>query len=437
MNNPFDRDLSVKPLAQVIVHTPSFEQEILAQDTWVEKILNLHHLPSLSVLFTPSENRTVRKRFSECGISIMEYRNLRENSVDIKLSSSIATIQRARFNIPINEDCVDKLDIEMAIALNRDFYIVNKKHPSFGEFHKVTKVHEIEDVFEKLRILLVNGGVFFVSPNYRVGEWLYYLYRYKKLFSNFQLAWSISMYAQQIQDDNIESLNRQLKSLSQRLNLICRASDKAMYFSLKTPSHDTTDEVLYHLSYLVLLITGTFDDLAWIIKYRYSLELNDKQIDLRYEEFINLLNRSNYLYDYLENKCTQNKIKLFYPVRNELMHQEFLSGSHTSGGDFGNSIMLMFPPETIKKLKNISSDDQAKSWGVFEYPQEAVEPYHFATKAISTITEIVNSVLENLEWEDLLKRLPENKQKSILESQSKFEKGVGHFLDWPQEPDYF
>ncbi len=62
-----------------------------------------------------------------------------------------------------------------------------------------------------------------------------------------------------------EKIMNQFYSLSQRLEFICRGTDKVSYFSLKYANNHTQNNALYHLGYLIMLITGAFDDLAWIL----------------------------------------------------------------------------------------------------------------------------------------------------------------------------
>jgi hypothetical protein len=192
-----------------------------------------------------------------------------------------------------------------------------------------------------------------------------------------------------------------------------------------------------------MLVTGIFDDLAWIINFRYTIGLSSKEVYLRKDEnnksnkklWQYLYNHNRSLHAYLTNSLVQNQIKLFYLVRDALMHQKFLGSVQHMSSEVGNKVMLTFPQNAIEKLIEESGGDVGQSWGI--YNMSDVEPYAFTTRAFEVIAKTVNSVLDLLEWAEIIQTLPSYEQDEIRKSQGKFQLGVGHFLGWKQEPMYF
>ncbi|GLC89696.1 hypothetical protein LYSBPC_28230 [Lysinibacillus piscis] len=77
-----------------------------------------------------------------------------------------------------------------------------------------------------------------------INEGYYYLFRFKKVFINFQNVWTTVLNL----EENIgySKLINQFDSLLQRLNFICRAIDKLSFEALKNANNDTQDNILYH-----------------------------------------------------------------------------------------------------------------------------------------------------------------------------------------------
>ena len=295
----------------------------------------------------------------------------------------------------------------------------------------------------EIRILLTNQGIFYTSPGGTVNEGFYYLYRYKKIFGDYQLAWSTAVAVStstQVKSD----LYWQLDSLAGRLDAVCRALDKTLFFALKKANNDTLDNALYHLGYLILLSAGIFDDLAWLINFRYAIGLERRAIFLRKDENVRA-NRPLYQYLYANNRElhryltdpeTQKYLRLLTSLRDPLAHRIFLRGGHLSRGS-EQSIMFRSSPEVVERLLEVSPEDGAETWGLRETWHDLVDLYPFTVKAFGLVAEIVNGVLQRLEWNQLIGTLSAEQQAFIREDQAKLQRGVWRFLNWSEEPMYF
>src|SRR5690606_20587977 len=121
-----------------------------------------------------------------------------------------------------------------------------------------------KQAIELIRLLAVDKDCFYTKPNEKISGFYYYLYRYKSIFFEFQPAWTKVVYAKDhgIIDSKVEE---QFDSLAHRLEYICRSADKVSIYSLKEGNNSNQANALYHFGYLVMLITGVYDDIAWII----------------------------------------------------------------------------------------------------------------------------------------------------------------------------
>ncbi|OEF96363.1 hypothetical protein [Desulfuribacillus alkaliarsenatis] len=284
--------------------------------------------------------------------------------------------------------------------------------------------------------------MFYLSRNYSINEGFYYLYRFKRIFDKFQYTWSVVVSTHKILGDDILE---QFSSLSQRLEFICRSYDKISYFDLKKANNDTQSNTIYHFSYFIMLITGIFDDIAWILKHRYNLNLSNMEVGLKIPEcretnkFYNKLKSKNErICDYLINESTQNYIRLFYPLRDTLQHRRFLRGVRVkSSSDNIDKNLYLVPQKMIDYVNKLPLSLEelgiSKRIGDSYY----LDAHLFAYKSIYIVAEIVNSTLPLVDWNEIIELLDMESLKSIIESNKDYEKGLGTHLGWSSEPIYF
>lgn len=299
------------------------------------------------------------------------------------------------------------------------------------------------EVLDRLRLLFVNNGLFLVSPGFRVNEGFYYLYRFKKVFSSYQKAWSTASFANSV----VGSAGDNLQSLGQRLELICRAADQTSYFALRRADNDNQDHALYHAAFLIMLITGAFDDVAWLIARLYGIEVDKMGVGLR----VIAKNRGNTrfweamadnnpaLSNYLRSPNVQGQIRLFYPVRHKLQHGLFLEAVHYSNPskNFDRNLFVI-PDEMVTELRELFGDEAKLRWGLKPgHDGTYVDPHRLASEAVKITAEIINGALDRIPWMTLIDDVAPSVQETIVESWNSFEQGVGTFLGWGTEPIYF
>lgn len=374
---------------KILVKTGTFnEEEVLSKNSSVNKLIEMSEFSFLEIYFLEADSETINEKLSEKGEEII-----------------------------FNPNSRDRFD-----------YIVAK-----GNSLSVLKTNQFisaDYAMELIRILLVNLGIFKITPNSTFDEVGYYLYRYKRIFDRYQYAWTVAVKAKD--SDFPPDAKKHLESLATRLEYVCRASDKISYYSLQNPGNDTKAKTAYHFSYMILLATGIFDDLAWIIKYLNGLQMGRKQVDLRDTKDLcdKLENNNNALQHYLTNDSTQYRIKLFYPMRHKFMHREFIKsmGYINPSKDYKKNLFSI-PSEVVEIIKSEFEEEELEKWGLVNLGTKTfMEAHFFSKKAMKVLREIVNEILGIIDWDEYVDGLSEEDKKEIKDSHKRYEESLAHFL---------
>ena len=101
--------------------------------------------------------------------------------------------------------------------------------------------------------------------------------------------------------------------------------DQCKIEAYKSQNNTTVMYLKYHLSHLLLLITGTFDNLAWIINNQYDLKLHRMKIDLRGKDFKEAVeNRSPEIHEILTDEEIVAIIDAIRELRDRIVHRDFI-----------------------------------------------------------------------------------------------------------------
>lgn len=445
---PFDREKNDIPLIKLLIHTESFHQAIIDEELTINSLIDLSQFKFLNIIFTPTDSNDVIKILEQKGVEITEYKQCKD-FITIKSRTFENVVLMGKDldkykNNLVEGSCVNKIDLFTARNNYFDYFVVSKNDNFFKSKYRKSKDVDSIKAIDLVRILLVNLGYFYVNPYYKVNEGYYYLYRFKKLFFNYQYSWSnvVSLHGKNISED----VFNQFDSLSLRLEMICRAADKVSFYDLKYANNDTQDNTVYHLGYLIMLITGVFDDIAWIITKLYSLKLSNMEVGLKIPskktstKFYNKLHIKNIkLYEYLTNNIIQNKIKMVYPLRDTLQHREFMKGIHYLEKSSGYEKNLYRIPEKVVDCIKVFSKGNLKEFGIMWRDGNLyyIEAYTFVSNLLNVVTEIINNVLVLIDWKEYLKILSTKELEALQQTNNKFNQGIGKFLGWCQEPIYF
>jgi hypothetical protein len=445
--NPFDRNWDEKPLIKMLVHLDSFVDELLTKETMITSLLELSKFPFLQIVAMPTQDLRIIELFGQKGLEISTYKEYKD-FIALETKEFQKTVLMGKYDdleIPIvDNSAINRCDFLVGRDEDFDYFVTNSKDPYFVCNLKKDRDISHEYALDLIRILLVNLGYFYLLPNYSINEGFYYLYRFKKLFYEYQFPWSVIVATHG--KSTSENVFNQFDSLSMRLELICRAADKTCFFALKSPNNDTQDNTLYHFGYLIMLITGVFDDLAWIINglYNFNLEKRDVVIKVpphkKSTKFYDLLKSVNQnLHDYLTSEDTQNKIIMLYPIRDSLQHRQFIKGiRYKSQSEGYDKNLFRIPTEAARTLKTISVNDGMEYGLVFSLEEKFyIEAHTFTLKCVKLIAEIVNNSIRLINWEHYMEVLSDKEKKELYDSKNQFKEGLGKFLGWSNEPLYF
>ena len=151
----------------------------------------------------------------------------------------------------------------------------------------------------------------------------------KELFLEYQNFWSSVLECKNNAD--IDTAN----ALGNRLLLFSICMDNASIEAYKKQNNITAMHLKYHVSYLLLLITGSFDNLAWLINNLYGLgfETNKrKQIDLINKDFRKAVEqKSSLLHNILSESDFINQVDAIRELRDRIVHRNFIDT--VSNGD--------------------------------------------------------------------------------------------------------
>jgi len=448
VKNPFDRDPQSAPLIRFMLHSKSLSSEILIRGSPAHRLIKLNSFNEVEIMPLPIADNEIRKILNANGLVLTEY-SLDELSVALKADDGSIHDVVSPFTKCLPENLWEPIISHSRVVLADlfassicDYLVVGVTEPSLKCKVARDNIITAEQALELVRILLIAHNRYYISTELRVNEGFYYLYRFKRLFKEFQHAWTVATYAHGT--GLSEKINDHLASLETRLMFICMAYDKVAFLSLKTANHDVQNNQLYHLVYFVMLITGTFDNLAHIIKERYQLKINDRwDISLRIPqnkkttEFYKKLEYHNVnLHAFLTAMNTQRDIKIFYPLRDSLTHRELPTGVQLQqNSEIGKNVFEL-NNEIFEDLKKIS-DSPNFIIEIIKGNPCFLDPLSFIKWAQEVTITLVNCVLSSIDWDSFCATLPRDIQDKIHASNESFKHGVGQFLRWPKEPLYF
>lgn len=285
---------------------------------------------------------------------------------------------------------------------------------------------------EYMNLYLMQYDKYYVQPHLTVNRGLYYLARMKQSFQALHSLSSAAVYGKAV-IPNGEYLLDYLGNFSQRAMILHQIVDNIGVQFYQIPNNDTQDEMLYHLNFLVPLVTGMFDTLAWITDYRYNLNLNRRQVVLRVDNvnrptaFVNQLAHHNQqLANLLLQPDVQSLINLFYPIRDSIQHRLLLKGLLYINADeiWACNLVTL----TAEAAQGISAADARRSnspfsqWGLLQMANDyCLEPYTFALTTLDRVRTFCNEYLQDLEFEQLIANHPDIQaqvQQSAVEQQN-------------------
>jgi len=197
-------------------------------------------------------------------------------------------------------------------------------------------------------------------------------------------------------------------------------------------------DIMYHLSYLIILITSSYDNIAWLLNYYYDLgyslyDKNRTNVKLqaqppygsnkfKQEYYKKLSNKAPAISNYLLSPRVSSFIDFIYPLRDTIQHRSFIKPL-TSHRKNDKRLLILFPEELTKTLSNYFNpeefgfDKEHKSLMNRDY----YDMYIFIRKIQPIVTEVINDVLGMLNLSFFANLTPEeiaDKERSFQNFQS-------------------
>lgn len=299
----------------ILVYTESFLKENEAIE-FLKKAgeltgINIYFMPLISdeieLSFETGKYRyckegvitSVIMNFKDCGSVVSMHRGVPNDIEDIEI---YRLAEKSIINGQLVSDLFDYVVVKENLA-NKDSCNI-----------PVIRLEECRDI---LRLFLVQRKQFQISEHTSTDETGYYIYKHKQLFSEFQNYWS-AVCKNKALDDWADALDN-------RLELMTICFDQCKIEAYKSQNNTTVMYLKYHLSHLLLLITGTFDNLAWIINNQYELKLHRMKIDLRGKDFKEAIkDRSLVIHEVLTDEETMAVIDAIRELRDRIVHRDFI-----------------------------------------------------------------------------------------------------------------
>jgi hypothetical protein len=328
--NPFDRGPGADPLLEIVI-----DSDIDLGTTEAQRLLALSRFPFLSVVALPPNKTGSDAILRQKGIPLARYDEANRWHI----------VQTAKSSW---------------LLLETDILVTGNSRLSSGPiaFWQAGPLEALELV----RLFLVDRGIFQVLPGYSVDDTLYYIYRRWKLFPALYQPSAIAAYLTSV---NFPPLVRdQLGSMGFRQQYLCRAADLARGEALRQSTYRSGAISFYHVAFFVLLSTGLFDDLAWLVRYLYNLQqLKREQIDLRKKAFRNALRKANGpLAAYLERVEVDNVLCFLYEIRHQLQHRAFPRLVSYEGPQL-RGYFFELPAEAVRTVDGLGRD-RCEAWGI-------------------------------------------------------------------------
>lgn len=305
----------------ILVYTEKF----LNDSDALSFFCNANKISRIRIYFMP-----VLAKSKDCQLPVGEYSYFKDRvftNVIIKFNdcSGVVSIHK---RLPQNMDDTaiyrlsEKNIINGQLASEMFDYIVTKDF--FPEQEQCDiPVISLEQCKEVLRLFLVQRKQFIVCEHEYIDETFYYIYKRKQLFSEFQNYWS-AVIKNEVEYDWAYALDN-------RLCMLTMCLDQCKIEAYKRQNNLTVMNLKYHISYLILLITGTFDNLAWIINNQYKLELDRSKIDLRKNQFKNeIKKKSKAIYGILKSEYVKTGIDAIRELRDRIVHRDFIKTTRYS-----------------------------------------------------------------------------------------------------------
>ena len=268
-------------------------------------------------------------------------------------------------------------------------------------------------------------GEYMAAPHYFLGEWLWYWHSLKCKVKEYQLPWSVVVFATETEIPNKRELMDMISALADRLVDMLTAVDEIGQQYYTGVNNNTQSKIVYHFNYWLILYVGVLDNLALISQLRYQIPFADfEKIGLlksKNEDFLSLVFQKNPKIDSFLT-TNSNVISLTHDPRNIVIHRERLKSVLVDNRNEEFYLyMVRISEEFFSRIVALSKDNGKKlnKWGHHRsHDDYYLEPYRFVKETTQVLINFANEYLNLLNFKKYLKDHPKIAKK-IKESHSK------------------
>jgi hypothetical protein len=329
--NPLDQS-PIPGVPAILIHTDSYIEEIKSGEKQIGRLLKIASLDTTDIVFTPTSDLTVQHIFRELELDLASY-YLQNNQYIFQ-----SRYKHAGFSYETDEELVKEFLQDKGYTLNDSMLMRNRYfHYHLSRFSQNST--PIDKILDVLQVFHVKNRIFKSDRNTEIGQFFYDLVSRNKQLPAYQALRGEFTYIKAAFPDRAEVLEDLLQSLNDRMILMNKSVIELKYHSLKTVNNNASTEVMYHLSYFVVLVTGVFDNIAWMLNYFYDLGFslehsNRTKVKLQNtfnpsnkpteSYYINLFQKAPVISTYLLSEKISCLIDFIYPLRDAIQHRSFI-----------------------------------------------------------------------------------------------------------------
>jgi len=413
--NPLDES-PVPGVPAILIHTDSYLEEIRIGEERFERLLKIAALDTLNIVFTPTADPVVQQRLQELELDLASY-YLQNNNYIFK-----SAYKHARFSYETDEKFAQEFKRDKGYSLNDSMLLGNR----FFHYHlsKFTKnATPIDKILDILQVYHVKNKIFKSDRNTTTSKWFYDLVSVNKQLPAYKTLFIQFNHLRNTYPDDLDTIENLLQSLNDRMILMNKAVIELKYESLRTVTNNASTEVMYHLSYFVILVTGVYDNLAWIINYLYKLGFSLEDItrnNVKLQNVYNPTNKPNEKYykslmqkapaicNYLLSDKISCLIDFVYPLRDSIQHRSFikpLTVSRVSSREQTPVKLVIEFPDDVRKI--LQRHFSPTVFGLAEDTSRSMrrdyyDIYIFSNALHAEIVSFVNSICAQIDLAELI-----------------------------------
>lgn len=419
LSNPFLRGKKEQNL-KITFHTSSFTSVSEDDANALEVLHQLSHLSEIEALDTQVSSLPYIEidEFELTDETVPVFvKNLTDGNTVHSYILSPHRLLSIAINL-VNQDISQHLDVQSVF----DDLLMVEAHCSLQQNIFITLSKQIFALKDKSFFQNVNPrtpsqavkivGLFLRSrDNYTLqaskGSWtrfdrkLFYWVLMRHRLLNMWRYFSACVYSYNFREDDMTLLGQ---SILTRCTRVLKARDAIGTQFYLPQNNGTRDEIMYHLDYLLLLLTGALDSQSRIAHRIYEIKRPPERFaSFRKKDFYKALrkNDATKLYNIISLQQSQDVMTLLYELRNTI-HGAALHPLAVGSFTKPEESFVTIPSKHGEKIWEISERyGSPEKWGLVRLHSICVEPYTFSVTLVDECFKLINEIANATDVEKL------------------------------------